>query len=111
MLYFHVLDGVNNFVDINFDSDLKTIICVFLNQPMDFTKECVINVTYGPNCDQQLDSYSLEGTGDAVATPQLPLIEGTAEYCFTITARSDNVTVIVEGTLNLIEVLNVIGKQ
>ena len=104
------LDGVNNFVDINFDSEMTTIICTFLNQPMDTTKECSINIAYGPNCGQQLGSYTGEGTGDSVSSPELPLIEGISEYCFTATARSNNVTVSVEGTLNLFEVSNVIGK-
>ena len=77
---------------------------------MDTTKECSINITYGPNCGQQLGLYTSEGTGDSISSPELPLIEGVSEYCFTVTARSNNVTVSVEGTLNLIEVLNIIGK-
>ena len=105
------LDGVNNFVDINFNSETTTIICTFLNQPVDTTKQCSFNITYGPNCDQQLGSYTSEGTGDSVSSPELPLLEDVSEYCFTVTARSNNVTVSVEGTLNLIEVFNVIGKS
>ena len=78
---------------------------------MDFTKECFVNITYGPNCGQQLYSHISETTGDSVSTPELPLIEDISEYCFIVTARSNNVTVSVEGTLNLIEVVNVIGKK
>ena len=66
---------------------------------------------YGPNCGQLLGSYINEGTGHSISTPELPLIEDITEYCFTVTARSNNVAVSVEGTLNLIEVFNnVIGK-
>jgi hypothetical protein len=103
---------MNRFVEIDFNSEMKTIICKFLNQPMDTTKECSLNITYGPNCGQQLGSYSSEGTGESVSSPELPLIEEVSEYCFTVTARSNNVTVSVEGTLNLFEVslTNVIGK-
>ena len=101
---------MNNFVDINFDSETTTIICTFLNQPMDTTKECSFNVTYGPDCGQLLGLYTSMGTGDSVSSPELPLIEDISEYCFTVTARSNNVTVSVEGTLNLFEVSNVIGK-
>jgi hypothetical protein len=104
------VEGENNFVDINFNSEMKTIICTFLNEPMDTTKECSINITYGPNCGQQLGSYISVGTGDSVSSPELPLIEDVSEYCFTVTARSSNVTVSVEGTLNLFEVLNIIGR-
>ena len=93
---------MNNFVDINFDSETTTIICTFLNQSEDTTKECFINITYGPNCGQLLGFYTNEGTGDSVSSPELPLIEGVSEYCFTATARSNNVSVSVEGTLNLI---------
>ena len=110
MQYFHILDGMNSFVDVNFNSEMKTIICTFLNQPKDTTKECSLNIIYGPNCDQQLGLYTNEGTGDSVSTPELPLIEGVTEYCFTVTARSNNITVNVEGTLNLIA-LNIIGKK
>ena len=102
---------MNNFVDVNFNSEVKAIICTFLNQPMDTTKECFINITYGPNCGQQLGSYTSEGTGDSVSSPELPLIEDVSGYCFTVTARSGSVIASVEGTLNLIEVSNVIGKK
>ena len=93
---------MNNFVDVDFNSDMKAIICTFLNQPEDTTKECSINITYGPNCGQLLGFYTNEDTGDSVSSPELPLIEGVSEYCFTAIARSNNVTVSVEGTLNLI---------
>ena len=101
---------MNSFVDVNFNSDMKTIICTFLNEPKDTTKECSFNITHGPNCDQLLGLYTNEGTGDSISTPELPLIEGVSEYCFTVTARSNNVTVSVEGTLNLIA-FNIIGKK
>ena len=107
----HSIDGINNFVEINFNSEMKTIICTFLNQLMDTTKECFLNITYGSNCGQQLGSYISEGTGDSISSPELPLIEDVSEYCFIITARSNNVTVSVEGTLNLFEVSNVNGKK
>ena len=104
-------DGVNSIVDVNFNSEMKTIICAFLNQPMNITKECFVNITYGPNCGQILGSYTNEGTEDSVSTHELPLIEGVSEYCFTVTARSNNVTVSVEGTLDLIVLNNIIGKK
>ena len=100
---------MNNFVDIDFNSGTTTIICTFLNQPMDTIKQCSINITYGPNCGQQLGSYTSEGIGDSVSSPELPLLEDVSEYCFTVTARSNNVTVSVEGTLNLFS--NIIGRK
>ena len=109
MQIFHV-DGVNSFVDVNFNSDIKTIICTFFNQPKDTPKECSVNITHGTNCDQLLGSYTNEGTGDSVSIRELPLIEGVSEYCFTVIARSNNVTVSVEGILNRIA-LNIIGKK
>ena len=43
------------------------------------------------------------GTGDSVETQQLEAIPGVVEYCFLVTAISNNVTVLVDGTLqNLI---------
>jgi hypothetical protein len=108
---FYVVGGINSFVDINFNSEMTTIICTFLNQPMDTIKECSINITYGPNCGQLLGLYTNVGTGDSVSSPELPLIEDVSEYCFTVTARNNNETVSVEGTLNLFDVSNVIGKE
>ena len=78
---------------------------------MDTTKECSLNITYGPECGQLLGLYTNVGTGDSVSSPELPLLEDISEYCFTITARSNNVTVSVEGTLNLFEVSNIIGRK
>ena len=89
---------------------MKTIICTFLNQSEDTTKECSVSIRYGQNCGQLLGSYTNKDTGDSVSTSELPLIEGVSQYCFTATARSNNATVSVEGTLNLIA-LNNIGKK
>ena len=97
-------------VDVNFNSEVKSIICVFLNQPRGTIKECSANISYGTNCGQWLGLYTNEDTGDSVSIPELPLIEGVSKYCFTVTARSGNVTVNVEGTLNLIA-LNIIGEK
>jgi hypothetical protein len=105
---------MNDFVDNNFNSEMTTIIYTFLNQPMDTTKECSLNITYGPSCDQLLGLYTNVGTGESISSPALPLIEEVSVYCFTVTARSNDVTVSVEGTLNLFEgsltKFNVIGK-
>ena len=97
---------MNNFVEIDFNSKMKTIICKFLNQPVNTTNECSFNVRHGPECDQLLGLYTNASTGDSVSSPELPLIQNISEYCFTVTARSNNVTVSVEGTLNLFEVSN-----
>lgn len=75
---------------------------MFFSQPLDGTKQCIVNVTYGSNCDQKLDVYMGDqvSTDSSVTTPPLNLLGNVADYCFTATARSHNVTVIVEGTLH-----------
>ena len=83
---------------------MRTITCAFLKRSLDnvIFKECIANVTYGTNCDQKLNVHSGGGTGYSVTTSPLDLTGNIAKYCFTVTARSNDETVIVEGTLNLL---------
>ena len=66
-----------------------------------------MNITYGKNCEIFLDSYSGMGTGDSVETQQLEVVPGVVEYCFLVTATSNNVTVLVDGTLQYL----ILGKH
>ena len=54
--------------------------------------------------DRHLGVYSGTGTGDSVTTQSLKLepMEGINEYCFSVTASSGGRTVIVEGTLDVL---------
>ena len=99
IMYCLNIDGLNNLVNVNFDATERSIICTFLNQPPQRVKECIANITYGSNCDEQLDVYRGMGSGDAVRTPPLQTVPGVAEYCFIVTAISNNVTVQLEGNL------------
>ena len=92
-------DGINNHVNVNFDLNQKSIICTFLNQPPNIVKQCSANITYGEDCDRFLGVFSGMGTGDTVATQPLESVPGVVEYCFLVTARTNNVTVLVDGTL------------
>lgn len=62
-------------------------------------KRCSANITYGENCESVLSTFIGAGTGDTVETQQLNAVPGVVEYCFLVTAESNNVTVLVEGTL------------
>ena len=97
-------DGINNLVNVNFDLNQKSIICTFLHQPPNIVKQCSANITYGEDCDRSLGVFSGMGTGDTVPTQPLESVPGVVEYCFLVTARTNNVTVLVDGTL-----LNIIG--
>ena len=105
------IGGTNNFVDINFDvqNSMRIFVCEFINQPLETQKECSINITYGENCEQQLNFFNTVGTGSAISSPPLELLSEVIEYCFSATAKSGNLTVTVEGTLNLFET-NIVGK-
>ena len=92
-------DGINNLVNVNFDLNQGSIICTFLNQQPNVMKRCSANITYGEDCDRFLNILSGMGTGDTVATQQLEGVPGVDEYCFLVTAESNNVTVLVDGTL------------
>ena len=84
---------------MNFDPNQRSIICTFLNQRFDIIKQCNANITYGENCEIFLGIYSGMGTGDSVETQQLEAMPGVVKYCFLVTAISNNVTVLVDGTL------------
>ena len=89
---------------MNFDRNQRSIICTFLNQPRNIEKQCSANITYGEDCDRFLGIFAGMGTGDNVTTHPLETISGVTEYCFLVTAETNNVTVLVDGTL-----LNIIG--
>ena len=72
--------------------------CTFKNQPTVIMKQCVANITYGENCAQTLKVYIGIGYGDTVSTSQLDTLPGITDYCFVVTAISNNVTVMVEET-------------
>ena len=93
------IEGINNLVDVNFDPNQRIITCTFLNQPFDILKHCSANITYGDNCERFLNIFSGTSTGNTVATQQLEAVPGVVDYCFLATAKSNNVTVLVDGTL------------
>ena len=103
---YNYADGINNLVNVNFDLNQRSIICTFLNQPPNIVKQCSANITYGEDCDRFLGVFSGMGTEDTVATQPLESVPGVVEYCFLVTAAAgtNNVTVLVDGTL-----LNIIG--
>ena len=67
-------------------------------------KQCSANITYGEDCDRFLGVFSGMGTEDTIATQPLETVPGVDEYCFLVTAETNNVTVLVNGFLN-----NIIG--
>ena len=107
MCHYTHAEGLNNLVNVNFDANRRTITCTFLNQPRGIMKQCSANITYDVNCEQFLNTFSGKGTGDTVETRQLDVVPGVIEYCFLVTAKTSNVTVLVEGTLQNIQ--NIIG--
>ena len=99
LFFYYFADGVNNLVDVKFDVTGKIITCNFKNQPATTMKQCDANITYGENCDKQLNTYKGMGVGNAVSTSQLETIPGVTDYCFVVTAVSNNISVIVEGDI------------
>ena len=95
-------DGINNFVEVNFEPTTKHLYCTFPNEPLDSVKQCNANITYGANCDQQLGVYSTMDTGVSVAITSVVLVD-INEYCVSVTASSSNKTVIVEGRLIVVK--------
>ena len=94
--------GVNEFVEIAFTSLSRSIVCSFTIEPIKSDKECKANITYGNNCDMQLAVYSTSAPTTPLSTPPITFLNDVAEYCFTITASSGTNTVVVEGTLNVL---------
>lgn len=102
----HFADGVNNLVNVNFNKTARRFNCTFLSPPPNTLKHCKASVKYGNDCGKQLKGGLLNGSSsaDTVMTEVLVLrhIEGVNEYCFSVTASSDNKTVIIEGTLDVL---------
>ena len=89
---------------MNFNQTTRRFNCTFLNLSPNVLKQCKASIAYGNDCDQQIGLFYGNGSGDTVMTEIIGLqpIEGVNEYCFSVTASSGNKTVIVEGTLDVI---------
>ena len=100
-----IIGGINNFVEVNFDSITKTVTCYFPNQSdsmFEDSKQCIANVTYGTDCGQHLGVYRAEGEGSSVVTHTIDFKEEVSSYCLVVSASSSVKTVIVEGNLDLV---------
>ena len=97
------LGGTIDFVEIGINPDIVTLTCEFTEQSLGFARECLINITYGDDCEEQLDVYTTDLDSDTglLVTPRIELVDGVSRYCFSATATSGNTTVIIEGTFNL----------
>lgn len=74
-------------------------------------KICSASISYGTNCNSTLESKpSIRGTGNDLFTPSINFVNDNAEYCFEITASSANETVVLKGTLYVINTSIVTGK-
>ena len=89
------VDGVNQVVNVMFNSSSRSIECHFLKASTT-KKQCIANVTHGDNCDQFLGSYTGVGTRDVIATSPLEVISGVSEYCLYVIAVTNNNNVVVE---------------
>jgi hypothetical protein len=99
-------DGINQFTKIKFDFTERRIICTFLNDLTKFNgpKLCVVNFTYGSNCQNHLETYTYQNKngGDSVTVWFQNLTRNNEpSYCFTILTNNGNKTVLVEGRLNV----------
>ena len=74
---------------------------LILTEPLNNMKECVVNVTYGDNCNILLGVYEASDKGDRLETPPLGFIEDVDHYCYSVTTRNQNLSIIVEGVINL----------
>ena len=96
------LGATNTLVDVTFIPNTRSIMCTFMNQPQDVVKQCSISITYGTLCDQVLGVYRSAGPSDILPSPSIEFLNDVAEYCFTVNASSGNLTIVIEGNLNLI---------
>ena len=87
---------------MNFISSLRSIECNFLDNPLAGVTTCSANLTYGVNCDVPLGVYSSSGPTNLLRTTAITFINDISDYCFTINASTASETVIIEGTLNVI---------
>ena len=105
-----MIDGINKLVRVSFDSATNRLRCIFSSLPNDVLKQCTASITYGINCDQQFsDLYSNESTGEFVTIPPLELMSDVTEYCFIVTASSNNLTATVRGIFFAIDTTKMNG--
>ena len=100
---------MNTFVRVTFNASTRTVLCNFSKtSPSDSHKQCIVNVTYGAECDQPIGTYPGTGTGSSnlITSPPFELVSGVSEYCISVNAASDKETVIVEERLNIFQTGN-----
>lgn len=103
---FTLLDGINSYTDVIFDSVAETVTCLLLSKPLDSMKECNVILSYGANCNMALSTFNTMSSGSGntfIETPPLRFIEGIDRYCIKIIARSQNLNfnIISEDIINL----------
>ena len=67
---------------------------LILTEPLHNMKECVVNVTYGDNCNILLGIYEASDKGDKLETPPLGFIEDVDHYCYSVTTKKSEKKVI-----------------
>ena len=95
---------------MRFDPTIRAIACSFLNLSTSAeSKSCIINITYGSDCDQYLGVYDAVGEESSLSTPAIEFINDVSSYCVSISASYGAKTVIVEGNLDLVNTGNMIS--
>ena len=91
---------------MTFNVSTQRVLCNFskLAQP-DILKHCSVNVTYGAECNQLVNTHSQTSTATAIAL-DFELINGVSEYCLSVNATIDNKTVIVDEITFFINIQN-----
>jgi hypothetical protein len=82
-----------NFVNVTHKTN--RIICTFMNQQDNSTKSC--NATYAPCDGAQQPQIAYNDTSESRLVLNLMLSDQT-EYCYTVNASNNTVSVIIEGS-------------
>ena len=83
---------------MQYNSTTSTIVCAFLDKMDASNKSC--SVKYG-KCDQMLN-YNARGNNTVEAPNNITLTVNPEHFgCYEITARSANITIIVEGRTSM----------
>ena len=99
--------GVNPLVSVTFNASTRTVVCNFSKTlASDSHKQCIVNLTYGAECDQLLGTYTGIGSNNLITSSPLGFMSDVSEYCISVNATRDNETVIVEERINFFQTGN-----
>ena len=90
---------------MKFDTETRRVLCSFLNETLtSVSRQCIATISFGVNCELGVKVYQNISNSISVLTPPIEFMDKVSEYCLSVKAISDTVSLSVDGTLSLVDI-------